>query len=175
MYTQNNLEPSSFLVENIDLLPGGRVLDIAMGCGRNALYLAKNGFDVEGIDIDTASIETALERARTAGTCIKTRIADLESGSYSIEKNAYDAIICFNYLHRPHIPQIKSGLKESGFVVYETFTVDQARFGRPANPDFLLGYNELRNMFNDFRCLRYYEGIFENKRATAGIVAQKIK
>lgn len=43
-------EPAKFLVENIDLLPRGRALDIAMGSGRNAVYLAKIGFQVEGVD-----------------------------------------------------------------------------------------------------------------------------
>ena len=40
--------PARFLVENMDLLPGGRALDVAMGSGRNAIYLAENGFQVEG-------------------------------------------------------------------------------------------------------------------------------
>ena len=42
----NDLEPAQFLVENIELLPKGRVLDVAMGGGRNAIYLAKMGFVV---------------------------------------------------------------------------------------------------------------------------------
>ena len=42
----NDLEPAQFLVENIELLAKGRVLDVAMGGGRNAIYLAKMGFEV---------------------------------------------------------------------------------------------------------------------------------
>ena len=41
-------QPSPFLVENIDLLPKGRALDVAMGGGRNAVYLAKTGYETEG-------------------------------------------------------------------------------------------------------------------------------
>jgi tellurite methyltransferase len=76
-------------------------------------------------------------------------------------------------LQRSLIPQIKDGLKTGGILVYETFIVDQARFGKPRNPDFLLKHNELLDMFRDFRCLRYREGVFENRKALAGIVAQK--
>ena len=48
---ENDFEPVQFLLENVELLPKGQVLDVAMGSGRNAIYLAGLGFDVEGIDI----------------------------------------------------------------------------------------------------------------------------
>ena len=48
---KHSLEPAQFLVENVDILPKSRVLDVAMGNGRNSIYLAKLGFCVEGIDI----------------------------------------------------------------------------------------------------------------------------
>ena len=48
---ENSFEPAQFLVQNVELLPKGRVLDVAMGSGRNAIYLAGLGFDVEGVDI----------------------------------------------------------------------------------------------------------------------------
>lgn len=44
-FDDTHLRPAQFLVENIDLLPRGRALDIAMGNGRNAIYLAKMGFE----------------------------------------------------------------------------------------------------------------------------------
>ena len=83
-------------------------------------------------------------------------------------------IVCFNYLQHSLIPQIKDGLRKGGIIVYETFIVDQAQFGKPKNPDYLLKQNELLNLFRDFHCLRYREGIIENRKAIAGIVAEKI-
>ena len=59
-------------------------------------------------------------------------------------------------------------------IVYETFIVDQARFGKPRNPDHLLKHNELLHMFRDFRCHRYHEGVIADKKAVAGIIAEKI-
>ncbi len=170
-------EPAQFLVENIGFLPGGRVLDVAMGTGRNAIFLAKNGFEVEGIDISPEAIDNAIAAAREAGVTIKARVADLED-NYCIEKAAYDVIICFNYLQRSLISQIKDGLRRGGMVVYETFIVDQAQFGKPKNPDYLLKHNELLDMFRDFRCLRYREGIIEagkDRRAIASILAEKVE
>ncbi|MGB5158637.1 MAG: class I SAM-dependent methyltransferase [Desulfobacterales bacterium] len=163
---------SRFLVENISLLPKGRVLDIAMGEGRNAVYLASRGFTVEGIDISEKAVKIAEKTARQSGVNISAHFTDLEKTAYII-KDSYDVIICFNYLQRSLIPHIKAGLHKGGFVVYETYIIDQIRFGKPRNPDFLLKHNELLDMFYDFRCLRYHEGIFENRKASAGIIAQK--
>jgi tellurite methyltransferase len=165
--------PARLLVDNIQLLPTGRVLDVAMGNGRNAIYLAKRGFDVEGIDISLEAVRSALDQAREAGVNLKARVADLEI-DYHIEKSAYDVIICFNYLQRSLITQIKDGLRVGGTVVYETFTVDQAQFGKPTNPDYLLKHNELLNLFRDFRCLFYREGIIEERKALASIIAKKV-
>ena len=167
------LNPSQFLVDNIDLLPKGRALDIAMGNGRNSVYLAGMGLEVEGVDISPEAVRSTLELSRKSDVNLSARVADLE-GNYHIEKGAYDVIICFNYLHRPLIPWIKDGLRTGAMVVYETFIVDQARFGKPKNPDHLLKHNELLDMFRDFRCLRYREGIIENRKAIAGIIAEKI-
>jgi tellurite methyltransferase len=169
----NDLEPAQFLVENIELLPKGRALDVAMGGGRNAIYLAKMGFEVEGVDISAEAVRSALESARRVSVTIRAQIADLE-GDYCVKKDAYDVIVCFDYLQRSLIPQIKDGVRKGGMVVYETFIIDQARFGKPTNPDYLLKYNELLDMFRDFRCLRYREGVMPGPKAIASIVAQRV-
>ena len=165
--------PAQLLVDNIQLLPTGRVLDVAMGKGRNAVYLAKKGFDVEGVDISPQAVRSALGQAREAGVTLKARVADLEI-DYHIEKSAYDVIICFNYLQRSLITQIKDGLRKGGIIVYETFTVDQAQFGKPTNLNYLLKHNELLALFRDFRCLYYREGIAEERKALASIIAKKV-
>jgi len=166
-------EPAQFLVDHIGLLPKGLVLDVAVGGGRNAVYLAEKGFEVEGVDISEESVQSALQLAARNGVNIRARVADLEK-DYRISPDTYDVVICFNYLYRPLIPQIKAGIKKSGMIVYETFIIDQVRFGRPHNPDFLLQYNELLDLFRDFRCLRYREGVFDDSKAIASLIAQKV-
>ena len=124
------------------------------GSGRNAIYLAKMGFQVEGVSI-------------------QTRVEDLEKIPY-IDEEVYDLVICFNYLQRSLMPQMKNWVKPRGMLVYETFIFDQVRFGKPRNPDYLLRPNELLHTFRDFRVLRYREGIIEGKKAIASILAQKV-
>ncbi|MBI2328169.1 MAG: methyltransferase domain-containing protein [Chloroflexi bacterium] len=170
---KNSLAPAQFLVENIELLPKGKALDVAMGNGRNTIYLAKMGFDAAGVDISPEAVNEALASARQAGVSIRTQVADLES-NYHIEKDAYSVIICFNYWQRSLISQIKDGLRRGGIVVYETFIIDQAQFEKPKNPAHLLKHNELLNMFRDWRCLRYREGIIGEQKAIASLIAQKV-
>ena len=88
-------EPAQLLVDNMDLLPKGRALDVAMGAGRNAVYLAKAGFEVEGVDRSPEAVNKALELARNSDVHIRAHVADLET-TYHIEECAYDVIICFN-------------------------------------------------------------------------------
>jgi tellurite methyltransferase len=166
-------QPAQFLVENTALLPRGRTLDVAMGNGRNAIYLARMGFEVEGVDASREAIEEALARAREVGVSIQTRVEDLEKIP-NIDEEAYDLVICFNYLQRSLMPQMKNWVKPGGMLVYETFIIDQVRFGKPQNPDHLLRHNELLRTFRDFRVLRYREGIIEGRKAIASILAQKV-
>ena len=58
-------QPAQFLVENTDLLPRGRALDVAMGSGRNTIYLAKMGFQVEGVD--TALVDSSSDKHQEGG------------------------------------------------------------------------------------------------------------
>lgn len=164
--------PADFLVDHVSLLPKGRVLDVAMGSGRNAIYLARLGYQVEGVDISAEALAAANAAAARAGVIIRSILADLEDG-YRIAPARYDVIVCFNYLHRPLAPAIVAGLRPAGVLVYETFTLEQLRFGKPRNPDHLLRPNELLALFGGLRVLRYREGVFDPGRAVAGLVARQ--
>ena len=143
-----------------------------MGGGRNSVYLASQGFQVEGVDNSQEAINSALKLAKEKNVEITAHLVDLEKDLF-IEEESYDVIICFNFLQRSLIPRMKKGLHPNGIIVYETYIIDQAQFGRPTNPDYLLKHNELLNFFRDFRCLRYYEGVIEKGKAAAGIITQK--
>ncbi len=174
----HGLAPSSFLVDNFHLLPRGLALDVAMGEGRNAIYLATRGFDVDGVDADPQRVARARTASRKLGAPIRAIVGNVEDGTYELPIESYDLIIVFNFLHRPLFDDIKDGVREGGVVVYQTYTVDQARHGKPTNPDYLLRHGELQEQFKDWEILRYREldGTARRgnpDRAIAGIVARK--
>ncbi len=172
------IAPERFLVESFSFLPKGVALDVAMGEGRNAIYLSTRGFDVDGVDVDPGAVARARSAARRLGAPIRAVVGNVEDGTYIIPIETYDVIVVFNFLHRPLFNDIREGLKPGGVAVYQTFTTAQSRFGPPKDPAHLLRAGELENVFADWEILRYHEGIEpegpgRKRRAVAGVVARK--
>lgn len=172
------IAPTPWLVENFHLLPKGVALDIAMGNGRNAVFLATRGFDVDGVDVDPEVVAQARCTARRFHAPIRAVVGNVEDGTYILPMESYDVIVVFNFLHRPLFRDVIDGLKPGGVVVYQTYLEDQARFGRPTNPAHLLKKGELAEVFSSFEILREHERIDSAVPggppcALAGIVARK--
>jgi len=167
--TTGNVPP--LLRDNTHLFAGGAALDIAMGTGQNAVFLAEHGYDVTGIDRSSSAVCLAGQRAKNAGVTMNAVEAD--ALEYAIGDQSYDAILDFYFLERRLIPKIKKGLKKNGLIFFETYTTEQTGFGRPSNPDFLLTPNELLTAFLDFFIIYYHERVEESK-AIAGLIAQRV-
>jgi SAM-dependent methyltransferase len=162
-------EPSALLVENRALLPaGGGALDIAMGSGRNALYLASLGFRVTGVDLSTVAVELCREKAARLGLAVKAIVADLEH--FRLPTDTYDLIINFHYLQRSLAGPMARALKRRGVLFFESFTVDQLQYSYgPKDPAFLLRPAELRDMFPTLETLLYFEGVVEGDRGPKAV------
>jgi SAM-dependent methyltransferase len=170
-------EANPFLKRHIHLLPKGKALDIATGEGKNAVFLARHGFDVEAVDISRMGLRKARKLAKAKGVKIKTFLADLDQ--LPIEKERYDLITDFYFLDRRLIPRIKQGLRKGGRVAFETYLREHSALGLegPRNPKYLLKPNELLKLFRGFRILFYREGIFReggSRKAIASLIAEKI-
>lgn len=171
-------EPNPFLKRHIKFLPTqGVALDIAAGEGRNSVFLAKKGYQVDAVDISEMGLKKANRLAKEMGVRINTILADLDH--YKIEKGKYDLIVNLYFLERSLIPKIKKGLKRGGIVIFETYILDQRDLGTggPKHPRYFLKHNELLDLFREFRILFYREGIFNEggrKKAVASLIAKKI-
>ncbi len=168
--------PDPFLKRHIGSLPGGNALDLAAGEGRNAVFLAEHGFEVEAVDISPVGLRNARRLARTRGVRIKTVAADLDS--FPIGREQYDLILDFYFLDRRLIPRIKRGLKKGGMLVFQTYLAEHRSLAPagPTNPKYYLKPNELLRLFQDFRILFYREGTFREggkKKAIASMIAEK--
>jgi len=173
------LNPAAFLTEHLGVfldgaLPGP-VLDLACGGGHNGVFLAAEGLSVVCCDRSPEALRRTQDLADEQGVTVSSWQADLErEGVNPLPIDFYGGVLVFRYLHRPLIPHIRESLKAGGVVMYETFTVEQLRFGKPRNPDFLLEKGELRGWFEDWEVIDFFEGIRGGpERAVAQIVCRK--
>ncbi len=165
--------PVKFLSENVDYLPaGGTVLDMGMGEGRNAVFLARHGLKVTGIDISSVAIRKARALANEFGVRIETVTASLTE--YPIKPESFDAIICFYYVERSLHQKMLQWLRPGGILIYETHTLNQQKYEPHYNVNFLLKPGELLHLFRDMTILKYAEPLHQ-KEYTTSIILQKLK
>ena len=166
-------EPVAFLENNVGLLPKGRALDVAAGEGRNAVFLAEHGFEVDAIDISPVGLAKADALAEERGVKIRTIQANLEEYDLGVEQ--YDVVANLYYLQRDLTPKIKRALKPGGVVIYETYTLEHLEMNTARGPKkraYFLQAGELREMFKDFEILHYAETRTDRK-AVASLIARK--
>lgn len=154
--------PARFLTEQCARLPKGIALDVAAGYGRNALYLAAQGFTVEAIDRDDRALATIAAAATERDLpTLSVHQVDLEvnpAAPPDLGKERYDAILVFLYLYRPLFPALLQALKPGGVLVYETFLIDNhLRRQHPRRREFCLEPNELLRLTAGLRVLHYDE------------------
>ena len=169
-------EPNPFLKKVLRFLPKGRALDIASGEGRNAVFLARNGFHVDAIDISERGLKKTRRLAREVRVKVHTIQADLDR--HPIEEGRYDLIANFYFLRRSLIPGLKRGLRKGGKIIFETYTLEHRTLGSegPKQARYYLKPNELLRLFKNFNILFYREGIFREggrKKAVASLIAEK--
>ncbi|XXM72399.1 class I SAM-dependent methyltransferase [Lysinibacillus sphaericus] len=128
------LKPIDTLVEYASLVEqSGKVLDLGMGEGRNALYYAGKGFNVEGIDISETAVNRAISIAEDHGLRLEAKVNDLIS--LEIEENAYSVIILANVLTffkdeeiKQVIDKAKKGLMEGGLLYINAFNTQDPSY-----------------------------------------------
>ena len=170
-------QPAAFLRKHGGSIgSGGTALDIAMGAGQNAVFLAQLGFDVTGVDRSASAVKLARQYARDRGVSINAIAADMLD--WQFPEHQFDLIIDFYFLERELLPRIKAGLKKGGLLVFETYPLAPQDFDGPHNPDFLLRPNELLEAFLDFFVLYYHERIEADgaggRRAIASMIVKKV-
>ncbi len=119
--TRFTTEPSAFLVAMIKRMKPGKALDVAMGQGRNAVFLATQGWDVTGYDIADEGLKVAQENARKAGVRLTTVQAGWDDFDHGREQ--WD-LISFIYTDAPvtdpkFIARIQAALKPGGYVLFD--------------------------------------------------------
>lgn len=142
-------EPNEFLRANVSSLPAGAVLCLAEGEGRNAVYLARSGWQVHSIDLTEAGVAKTLRLADRHGVHVDAVVGDL--AAFDIGTGRWDAIVSI-FAHMP--PQVRrslhsrvvSALRPGGVLLLEAYTPAQVGRGTggPAVVEMTMTLDALR-------------------------------
>ena len=148
--TAFNRAPNQLLVEAIGDRKAGAAIDLGMGEGRNAVYLARQGWQVTGVDQSDVAVAQAKKRAMEVGVKLDAVVDDLDR--FDLGRGRWDLIVLM-YVHawyrgaKPRsVQRIVEALKPGGVVVIEGFA---------GNERYLFHSNELLRDFGGLRILRY--------------------
>ena len=164
------------LLENwIEHIPRGKAIDIACGSGRNALFMAQAGFDVDAIDISSEGLKKAYDNARKQGLNINWIEYDLER-PYNFDTD-YQLIVVMWYVNLPLISRLCDCMAPGAYLICEEHMLSDCDVAGPRNPDFRVAPGQLREMVSGLDILLYEESIEANNDgeqiASARVVARR--
>jgi SAM-dependent methyltransferase len=150
-------EPSAILVRAVEHLSPGTALDAAMGQGRNAVFLATQGWSVTGFDLSAVAVGAAIANARRAGVSIRAMKAS--HGEFDFGTAKWDLIV-LTFAWAPvddatFVARLRTSLRPGGRIVFEHVVDDPEQPRPPAM--HALGPGRLRELFTGFRMNRYEE------------------
>jgi SAM-dependent methyltransferase len=124
--------PNEFLVEKFSCIPKGKVLSLAEGEGRNAVFLAKQGYSVTAVDASLVGLNKARKLAEENEVVVEFIHADL--ADYDFGENKWDGIVSIFFplpslLRKALYKKAIAGLKQNGVFLIEAYTPNQLKHG----------------------------------------------
>ena len=172
-YYKNN--PVTLLEEWLPNLPSGKVLDVACGAGRNAVYLAGAGYQVDAIDISSEGLKLARENAEDQGLRINWIEHDLDQ-AYAFDTD-YDLIVVMWYVDLDLVTRLCDCLAPGGHLLCEEHLVSDQDVIGPTSSNFRVAPGELPEAVSGLEVLLYEESVEAGadgaRVASARMVAKK--
>ena len=162
-----NIKPNAFLVDMVRGVKPGAALDVGMGQGRNAIYLAQQGWTVTGFDPADRAVAAAQAEAARVGVKLNAIVA--RDDQFEFKKDAWDLVVLSYVGGREYAGRVFDSLRPGGIVILEAFHKDATKAG-PIGGNVVFDTNELLTLFNRFRVLRY-----EDVDATADFGLQTLR
>ncbi len=152
--------PSVFMMESTKDLTPGKALDVGAGQGRNAVWLAQQGWDVTAIDISSVGLAVASDNAKKAGTSIETVKTTYQEFDFGIERwDLIVMILSWAPVSDPaFVDRLNTSLRPGGVLVFEHVLVTEKQ-SFPSNVH-ALPPNALLSHFKDLHIQKYEEGVW---------------
>lgn len=168
--------PSRLLTEYVDWAPDGRAVEVAAGTGRNALFLAERGYDVDAIDVAEAAIEQGRRNAEERSVDVNWIQAN--AGDHAFPREAY-ALAVVSFYHDPGlVSRLADALEPGGVLVYEHHVRTAEDVERGPGDDHRYRPNELLHAALGLTVLSYREGVREfgrgDRAGTTGAIASLV-
>ena len=148
-------EPNGFFKEQLDRLRPGRLLLPSEGEGRNAVYAAAQGWEVEAFDLSAVAREKALALAQRAGVHLEYRL--VEFGDPAVGSERFDAVALLHAHVSPAqrasgLRAVREALVPGGVLILEGFSPSNVALKNGFGPSVDMCYrlDELREVFVDF-------------------------
>ena len=148
--------PAKVLADGSHLLPSsGKALDLACGAGKNAIFLAKQGLNVDAFDNASVIIRKLSQYAKQHDLKLNAQVFDIEKNI--LPPNTYDVIIVSYFLERDIFPSLLNALRADGLLFYQTWSQEKVSTQGPSSTRFRLAKGELLQLCNGLDLLLYRE------------------
>jgi tellurite methyltransferase len=157
---ESRTHPTALLAEWLPRIPRGRALDVACGAGRNALYLAANGFSVAALDISRVGLDRGRSAAAERGLDVEWLCADLDGDlATALPAGPFDLVVWVRYVHRTLMPHLIARLAAGGTLVCEQHLKTGQPVVGPTSAEFRLEPGELHRSAQTLHIQHEYEGL----------------
>ncbi len=155
-----------------------RAVDVGCGAGRNALHLARHGWQVDAIDVSQVALDQLAAKASDEQLAINCIQADLEAGDALPQAlrtpEHYELALIVRYTQLPLIEQLKSTLTRGGYLMVELHLQTEAEVVGPRNPNFRVAPGALRAAAAGLNVLSCYEGLVDEVDGRLAALAQLV-
>ena len=166
--------PTALLATWLPRLPVGRALDVACGAGRNALFLAANGYDVTAVDISIVGLDRGRHAAAERGLSVDWLCADLDDPERALPPGPFNVIVWARYVHKTLMPYLIARLATGGVLLCEQHLRTDEHVAGPTSAGFRLAPGELRRSAAGLHIEHSYEGLIVDPDGRSVALAQLV-
>lgn len=172
---ERRTHPTALLATWLPQIPRGRALDVACGAGRNALFLAENGYEVTALDISRVGLDRGRRAAAERGLAVDWLCADLDGDlEGALPAGRFDLIVWVRYVHRTLMPHLIARLAVGGSIVCEQHLATDEPVAGPTSAEFRLAPGELRRSAAGLALGHSHEGLVVDPDGRSVALAQLV-
>ena len=151
------LRPDAWVQAQARWLTGGRALDVACGRGRHTLWLARQGYEVDAVDISAVGLAGLAQRIEAEKLEARVQLIQADLAVWRPQPQTYDLILVTRFFDRRVLDSFARALRPGGMVLYRTFHTDWLKLHPEFTAEYMLQPGEMAQLFAEWEWLAYEE------------------